>query len=530
MKPRYSEKHRFRCKLQLQAPLHIGSSDVSEETDAAILRDSKQNILLPGTSIAGVFRSRAEEYWGQENALVHRFFGSPPGKMKKDGLVSKMVFDDAFIENPGFQEIRDGVGINRQTLSARTGVKYDFEVVYANAELEVWFSVDLTDDEVDDFKKMISPVLDEFSQCIFIGGKASRGLGWGQLVVKDVYVFPFFRNKQSIIGYLTGTPEDTWQSYRSSPEDYLKQQVTSPSQNSHWWGSILIDLTLKTENEPFVVKSGLPKGQTECDVEFVTGKLYDSRANAFKDVEFIPGASIKGIFRARAEKILRTFDLKGIADPTDHEFVRELKKEVEKLKGKESSERAKNIHQLLGPVCGLFGSPYTKARVFFMDAFPVDGNPVLPERRKRFDHVAINRFTGGAMSKAKFESEVVYKTDFRCRIYLENPKLEELALIGHVLKDLYLGDLRFGYGKTKGYGKLRGEVQKVTIRYVGKTDNPAAKLLSESNLAGNAQQSPFVPSIKILEITPDKFEQTKKALQSLDDAFRNFLSPGGKES
>jgi len=74
---------------------------------------------------------------------------------------------------------------------------------------------------------------------------------------------------------------------------------------------------------------------------------------------------------------------------------------------------------------------------------------------KKMDYVAIDRFTGGAAESKKFNSQVALNGEFYGRIVLSNFEIWQLGLLAYLFKDLYLEDIRIGYGKYKGYGKCK---------------------------------------------------------------------------
>jgi hypothetical protein len=98
-----------------------------------------------------------------------------------------------------------------------------------------------------------------------------------------------------------------------------------------------------------------------------------------------------------------------------------------------------------------------RGRVTFGDA-TVSEAQATP---KLFDHVAIDRFTGGAADSKKFDMRPLLPTEdalFAGQMKLDHFEPWMLGLLGHLLKDLRLGDLRFGHGSRRGYGRVRGWV------------------------------------------------------------------------
>jgi len=145
---------------------------------------------------------------------------------------------------------------------------------------------------------------------------------------------------------------------------------------------------------------------------------------------FIPGSSFKGPIRNRAEMILETMD------------VKEAETSINKL----------------------FGSVEQKSKVQFHDLFPESELKI-----KYFDHNKIDRFTGGTMDNALFSEKLIFKGKFHGRIIIVKIGWGEIKLLMQIFKDLYLGDIRIGYGKTKGYGKIKGEIINLRIYKINKS-------------------------------------------------------------
>ena len=106
----------------------------------------------------------------------------------------------------------------------------------------------------------------------------------------------------------------------------------------------------------------------------------------------------------------------------------------------------------------LFGSTEQKSKIQISDLFPKG-----ELKMKWFDHNKIDRFTGGTMEGALFTEKLVFDGKFHGIITVDKLSLPELKLLMQTFKDLYLEDIRIGYGKTRGYGKIKGEITKLSI-------------------------------------------------------------------
>ncbi|MZP30620.1 CRISPR-associated protein [Heliobacterium undosum] len=175
--------------------------------------------------------------------------------------------------------------------------------------------------------------------------------------------------------------------------------------------------------------------------------------NGSKSQPFIPGSSLKGVFRNRAEQvisaILRGLDMK-VLPLGDNAWK-------DKMKNRDGRQR----YYLSDPVIQLFGQQYLAGRAAFRDAFPVDGEPLMMGERS---HVMINRITGGAQGKGLFNPEVVEEGTFAAEVVITNFACWQLMLFGYLLKDLDEGYMLLGTATTRGYGRVQVANAEVSIR------------------------------------------------------------------
>lgn len=170
----------------------------------------------------------------------------------------------------------------------------------------------------------------------------------------------------------------------------------------------------------------------------------------------IPGSSLKGVFRSRAEQLLR-----GLL-PDSPSAVCNLFDETACGKQKALRE-ASGLARYRGhcPACQLFGSLLLGGRVFFRDAFPDPAQPVVMGERK---NVAIDRITGGARGRALFGLEVVESARFEAELVLANFDTWQLCLLALILDDLNQGFIGLGSGTSRGYGRVTVSDVAITLR------------------------------------------------------------------
>ena len=197
-------------------PVHIGVKESGIEpiaTDSPVLKDSRGLPVIPGSSLKGVLRSRVEailsnpglKEWracnivDRENAcLKNEYIEKIRTQSKGDNKVlaediyekscdvcklfgsnfmaSKIHLMDMYFRGEEIEyEIRDGVGIDRDTETSRTSAKYDFEVVPAGAVFEFQITAENLDEKQEKLFELILKLLREGE--LSVGGMVSRGFG-----------------------------------------------------------------------------------------------------------------------------------------------------------------------------------------------------------------------------------------------------------------------------------------------------------------------------------------------------------------
>lgn len=153
---------------------------------------------------------------------------------------------------------------------------------------------------------------------------------------------------------------------------------------------------------------------------------------------FIPGSSLKGVFRSHIERLLRSL-AEGLAcDPLVSDGPCQVS---------DRREPAVAIHRRQCLACRTFGSMNTAGRTLFTDAFSTEDTP-LSQR----SGVSIDRKTGGPARGRLFDMEVVSGGRFQAEIHLKNFQGWQLALIAATVQDLSAGLLRVGAATTRGLG------------------------------------------------------------------------------
>ena len=526
-------------KLILRRSFHIGSGEYTIRTDAAVLRRKKGSFYIPGTTLAGVFRNFVESVVTFTKGLSTCAFGKgcfEQGKTAGEecstcslfgfgGKTSKIIFEDTLLLQgiSDIEEVRDGVGIHRKTEASREKVKFDYEVIPAGSQFEFEISVD---DPTPQDKWLIALGLREFaSGFCSLGGKTTSGMGNLKLNLEEAYEINL-DDPETLVQFLKADkPIPAWS---ESPQDLIDSWLEGLSvdierikeTNKQWkipnFCSIKFKLSII---DTLLVKSGdtsLP-GPEEYDARFVTTTRIKEDGSC-EEVQFLPGSLLKGIFRSRCEKIIRTLDVRA-CDPledSDNE-VMSCAKRFKDMEEKGKTLSPGGIYKDSCLVCRLFGSSYMKGRIKVMEAYPS-----TPIQLKKVDNVAIDRFTGGAIEGKKFNAQIAVSGAFNCEVQLNNFELWQLGLLAYLFKDLYLEDLHIGYGKYKGYGKIKGTIEEITFYCFPETD--IYNLLTNDDSKGSKNFLRAKSHFKDLLDGDSKYKRDKKLMKVIEELTQKFTT------
>ncbi|WP_448578446.1 type III CRISPR-associated RAMP protein Csx7 [Thermosphaera sp.] len=175
-----------------------------------------------------------------------------------------------------------------------------------------------------------------------------------------------------------------------------------------------------------------------------------------RSTPYIPGSSIKGVFRSVSVQLARSKNIKvcdGVGENTcmtaGKQQGGQLKKAIDEyLRQGMTHEALKVFEENSCVLCKIFGSPGFLSHVHFMDAYPV-GEPTTNVRVG----IAIDRKTGAIWKKALYKVEYI-EPGARFKAGLRATNLPNYA-IGLLVKILRLADqgyVRIGGFKTRGFG------------------------------------------------------------------------------
>jgi len=419
----YIHKIELHGKLELLTPLHIGSGS-SENTDLDILLDAKGKPYIPGTSIAGVVRSKMKEISDGWDS----FFGVQRDKEDESEQSQIIFFDSSLITNDQKVKVRDGIRINNQNAIVAEGAKFDYQILEPGDKFQFKVILRYATDKKEDSKKFIKTLEQILTDGKFqIGANTNNGFGQVRLLEPEYKIYEA-DSIDSIWDRIFQTPKNN--KLDAKPETIIPDEFQ-------------IVLTGKIENSLII-------GDTDPESESDKTQI---RSN---NKPVITGSSLKGVIRSRLIQILNTIS------KTKNEKYYRLKYGIlgyvaEELNGNEDNfsevepiiKKQFRIKEKVSAIKGRLKVSESEIK-----------NPISELQHR----IKIDRFTGGTIESALFDSQPVFanentKVTIHFKLNKKDfPEWEEGAgLLMLVLKDLWTGMLAIGGEKNVGRGRLIGE-------------------------------------------------------------------------
>ncbi|MBR3050997.1 MAG: CRISPR-associated protein [Selenomonadaceae bacterium] len=394
-------------ELVLRSPLLIG--DGAGETaenfrDVHVLKNRQGEPFIPGTSLCGVLCDWLENL---SPVWTTKIFGD------EKEMQSSLQVEDVIL-NGGEIIARDGVRIDGLTGTVDGDGKYDFEVVERGASGALRLLINLRGIHVnknfngdknyslDEICAVIARLLRRLHDGIRLGALTTKGFGFvaAENLTANLYDF---RNKNDVVAWLTGE--------KSANEILPSTEQTDASPKN-----FIVDANFRF-NSSFIIRD-------------------DNAATLKSRKDFvIPGTSLKGILRHRAEYI---FGKLGID--------------------------AKILNGLMG---NSTDDKKIKSRFIVAESY------IAPEDFAEVEHTRnkIDRFTGGTLQGTLFTSKPAYQKNLEptLKIHFEirDATDAEAGLAIFLLRDLWLGRVALGGEKSVGRGTLSGV--SAEINFKGKT-------------------------------------------------------------
>ncbi len=299
------------------------------------------------------------------------------------------------------------------------GAKFDEEVVYKGSRFK--FSIEFIEEDKSTFEDILNLLK---NPAFRLGGGSTKGFGKFKIIeIKSKLCN--LENYSSSLNYIL-----------SHCEEYATKQSISNATHTIY--------TLKIRPDDFFM-FGSGFGDSDADMTPVFEKVVDYKNGKLSDKQvLIPASSIKG---AIAHRTAFYYNKSMLEQEKDHTKTGENNEAVKVIFG-HKKELDKNTQKELGQ----------KGKILISDCFKE-----TKEQTKTFDHVSIDRFTGGAIDGALFQEKTVArdKDSYIIEILLEN-SIEKIYIdaFENALKDIATGMLPLGGATTKGHGVFCGELKR----------------------------------------------------------------------
>ncbi len=225
---------------------------------------------------------------------------------------------------------------------------------------------------------------------------------------------------------------------------------------------------------PMLIKAGRSGEEaldpTLPDMSFVR----TSRPDRAEAEVYVPGASLRGVLRSHAEKLVRSIKRDQACDPT--QTGGEGRKACFAGESNTGELDGAKAYTKSCYACKVFGNTALAGRARVGDLYLDPSRAPLLERRYG---VAIDRVTG-AVAQGPFELEVLTDATFVGQLSLRNFTLGQLGLVAAALLDLADGLVPMGYGKSRGLGRVELTFDEFSVRTLR---NPSGVLLGVGALA-----------------------------------------------
>ncbi|MGD2092977.1 MAG: RAMP superfamily CRISPR-associated protein [Candidatus Aminicenantes bacterium] len=438
--------------LELQSPALIGSGR-SEESDMDVILDADSKLFIPATSLVGVLKSRLNPGDPKPKAW-DLFWGYTEDKEEDKGCKSALTCNDCNCISSGETALRDGIKIDNKSGMVIDRHKYDYQVIEPGTRFTINMEVRVNNQALDshreqtDYSAYFHNLTREIvavlkSGDLRIGSKTANGLGKAKMVKERAWKFDL-NKKADIKKWFKCLKDGTLE----GDEDLEGVEKLEDLESTSIDKNVFIIDAQFTLGSSFIIRSYSNEPGMPDSVTLKSG-----------NAPIISGSSLKGAIRSRCEKILNTLIGKEVTKTTAGEKNGATENKTDEL-----------LNHMFGYVNEETGAK--KKGKFLVEEVNLAGYGYSEEKQTR---IKIDRFTGGAMKGALFDSMPLFSSaspgkNFNVKFYLNNFEEKEekeenikeknkaaAGLLLLVLKDLWTGDLPVGGEKSIGRGTLKGQ-------------------------------------------------------------------------
>ena len=396
-------------KIRLDSPMNISGGD-NNLTDSDFQRNGDGVLFIPGTSVAGAFRSYLKQKKDEEG-----IFGYSSGEK---GFMSRVFLSDIYFNEGTSVSVRDGVQLDEDKIILKEK-KFDMEILETGACGKLYIECVLREhDHEQDFYESLHRIASGVQMGeIRFGSKKTRGFGRIRLTEIHEKAFTektrkewtdFLTDQENLSFYKKISVEEYIHDFLETESRYLK--ITVPLRQN---GGISIR---KYSAQP-----------DKADYEHVT----------CNGVPVIPGSSWNGAIRSSAERILKELGCRERKILLDRWFGYVLNKNENNITKK---ARARKSMVTVGE------SIITDSREEQYVNMPISRN-------------RINRFDASTVNGALYSEIACFNGHTELELYIE--KKEDwtalTALLCLIIKDIRNGYLAVGGQTAVGRGIFTGD-------------------------------------------------------------------------
>lgn len=520
-------KYLARVKVETATPLGVGSGEVGLVNDRLVAKDANYLPYIPGTSLAGVVRHEMESR-SAFAADITRLFGY---QVEDKGQGSRLAFSSGILlaeDNTtvleGLQQVdkskgyysffkrlpeRDHVRINDRGAAVKHG-KFEEELVHKGTRFVFEIELDGSSDDQEAWDTLLAVL---HHPTFRIGAGTRKGFGQLDIIECTERIYDLHEEKDldaylNRSSSLNGTIE--------GGKFYAKEEKTAVLDG--WY-------TYNVELEPenfFLFGSGIFQEDIHNAPKVESYFMWTEDGPKLSEPKLlIPATSVKGAISHRLayhynrlqgvtieqsgtpdfpelqafdlERALAKFNLglpvEKLNFSEDSPEWKILENKIDQMSLDDSEEWKEYLEQLdelnrdddvtslpVGQqnkaVTDVFGyakdskgkQKGARGKAIFSDIYLEKKEAQL----KVLNHVAIDRFTGGAIDGALFQEQVVAGDKFSFQIYIEKDAFTDPIVkqaFEHTLEDLVEGRLQLGGNTTKGHGVfLRTKSSKKSLK------------------------------------------------------------------
>lgn len=269
-------------------------------------------------------------------------------------------------------------------------------------------------DKSDAFLKLCSAIKQGL---ITFGGKTVSGYGKVDCTYAEVRELNL-KSKDDLETYLNLSDSPVFADNEGHSVELLKVDELTSKDDYLYTGKLVLPLV---SNGPILV-GGTNSKDSEVDMVCLMTPILDDKKKDYIYKYTIPGSSLRGVIRHRVFDILKALD--------------------------KYSDKNDELNSIFGSVSGKNGSAgHVKCSDIYLGV----------DKAQHVQHVAIDRFTGGAIDGALFDEAPIWESGLLLKTEIEFTDLTafQTAVLMHALLDICTGDAPIGGGTNRGNGVVR---------------------------------------------------------------------------